>query len=288
MVSTRNIKRDSHVHWLDLLICNNRNIHSKHRFILFNNMETNACWDDPSELDITKEELFWSDTKVLPKIVDHRSRGTVYSQRVYDFTKMACGTYGSRHISNLQTVLEWWPERDPAPTRRKFVRVYKTPTYDPIVKGSSLQDQVQFSQKQWNTAWYYVIKKNDDTIKNMKQAIDSHHFILTGTTNCSRVETKKSKDKIMVMTSWPWHIVAIIWYDDDKQLFFVRNSSGRAVYDNGHIYLKYADVSKMFSFYAMIPKSRTELQILMNQKVAKKKEWFVHEVRNWVYKWRPK
>lgn len=27
MITTRDVKRDSHVHWLDLLICNNRNIH---------------------------------------------------------------------------------------------------------------------------------------------------------------------------------------------------------------------------------------------------------------------
>jgi len=251
-------------------------------------METNACWDNPSDLDISKEELLWDDSWELPWAIDHRNRGTVYSQWIYDFTHMACWTYGSRHCTNLQSVLEWWFEHDPAPTRRKFVRVYKTPTYDPIVKWSSLQDQVQYSQKNWISAWYYVIKKNDDTVQNMKQAINSHHFILTGTTNCSRTKTKASKDKVMVMDWWPWHIIAIIGYDDDKQVFFVRNSSGRAVYDNGHIYLRYADVGKMFSIYAIIPKSRTELELLIRQKVAKKKENFVQEVRNWEYKWRPK
>lgn len=254
--------------------------------------ELNACRDDPSELDITKEELFWADTQDLPKIVDHRNRWTVYSQRVYDFTHMACWMYGSRHVSNLQSVLEWWFEHDPAPTRRKFVRVYKTPSYDPIKKWSSLQDQVDYSQKNWITAWYYVIKKNDEAVKNMKQAIASHHFVLTGTTNCSRVKTKASKDKVMVMEWWPWHIIAVIGYDDDKQLFTVRNSSGRSVYDNWHIYLKYSDVWKMFSIYAMIPKSRTELELLMRQKVAKKKENYVQEARvvngMSVYKWRPK
>lgn len=251
-------------------------------------METNACRDNPSELDITRDELFWADTVELQKAVDHRKRWTVYSQWIYDFTKMACWTYGSRHCTNLQSVLEWWFEHDPAPTWKRFVKAYATPTYDPITQGSSLQNQVDYSQKRWICAWYYVIKKNDETIKNMKQAINSHHFILTGTTNCNRAKTKASKDKVMVMTGWPWHIIAIDWYDDDKELFFVKNSSGRWAYDNGYIYLRYADVGKMFSIYAMIPKSRTELEILLRQKVAQKKENFVLEVRNWLYQRRPK
>ncbi len=122
----------------------------------------------------------------------------------------------------------------------------------------------------------------------MKQAINSHHFILTWTGNCNRLKTKNSKDKVMVMTWWPNHIVSIDWYDDDKELFFVKQTGWRLVNDNGYIYLRYSDVWKMFSFYAMIPKSRTELEVLLRQKVAKKKENFVREVRNWIYWWYPK
>ena len=61
-----------------------------------------ACRDDPSDLDITSDELFGSDSKkTIPLIVDNRPKATVYSQWIEKDTKMACGSYGMRHIANL-------------------------------------------------------------------------------------------------------------------------------------------------------------------------------------------
>ena len=251
-------------------------------------MEQNACWDNPSDLDVTREELFGADVATLPKIVDHKRLWTIYSQWVYSFTKMACWTYWMRHLTNLQSVLEWGFEHDPAPTRKKFVRVYKTPTYDPIVKWSSLQDQLKYWQDNWLFSVYYVIKKDDNAVEKMKEAISKGFFIYTGTTKCDWGKTKASKDKVMVMTSWPWHIIEWDWFDDNKEHFFIRKSSWRQAYDNWYMYLRYEDVGKLFSIYAVLPKTRTEEEKRVRAIIAEKKKNFVQEVRNWIYKWRPK
>lgn len=253
-------------------------------------MEQNACRDEPSWLDVCADELFWSDED-KPKIVDHRKRGIVWSQWTHTDTKMACGRYGMEHILNLWKVLNWRKdEKDPAWWRRDFVNKYETRTYKPTIQGSSIQTQLKFAVLRGEIDWYYLLK----TPEQIEDAINKWHFIFTWSKNINWTKTKNSTDKIMVVDSWPWHIICFIWYDSDKKIFIVRNSSWPNVYDWWHMYLRYEDVWAMFSIYACIPKYDTfeVLKKKIREKINEKKKTMVYKVGivDWkkVLKWRPK
>ena len=237
-------------------------------------LPVNACRDEPSELDICYEELFWADTQI-PVIVDNRTKATVYSQRVEKDTKMACGSYGMRHIVNLYEWLGWQQEENPVLLWRKFVQVYKTDTYDPVTKWSSIQAQLDFAVKQWIIASYIKLK----TVEQMKQSLSKGSFIYTGTSKVDRAATRKNKNVMVVAKTWAGHIIEIDGYDDQSQLFFVRNSSWRQAGDKWYLYLKYEDIGCLFSMYSVVEKSKTDIRDRIKAKIAEKKKTMVYEVR---------
>jgi hypothetical protein len=54
--------------------------------------EIDACWDEPSILDVKFTQLFGSDV-ILPDIIDYRGKTKTYNQFLQDETQMACGSY---------------------------------------------------------------------------------------------------------------------------------------------------------------------------------------------------
>jgi hypothetical protein len=54
-------------------------------------MEINACWDEPSDKDFIRDDVYFgTTTPTIRDIVDHRNIGTVYNQFINADTKMAC------------------------------------------------------------------------------------------------------------------------------------------------------------------------------------------------------
>jgi len=228
-------------------------------------METNACRDDPKDTDFIREDVYFgTTTPTIKDIVDHRKIWTVYNQFVNADTKMACGSYWVIHADNVNELLWGWKEVNPRWHRLEFVRVHKTPKYDPIVKGSSLQAQLDFAQKTGVIWGYYRVYTKEE----LQEWISKWMMWYTGSSNIDWEWTKSSPDNVCVIKSGsPAHIVCFIGYD--KDYLYIRNSWALK-----HMKLKRDDLDKLFSIYIVVPK--IEANILERAKASMEK-------RKWLY-----
>lgn len=242
----------------------------------------NACRDAPDARDYTADDVYFWSEKTLPEIVDHRRVGTVYNQFLNPDTKMACWSYWIIHADNVNELLDWKQEVNPRGHWLEFVRVHKTPSYDPIVKGSSLQDQLNFAQKTEVTWGYYKVTTKEQIMGWLAQWC----MFYTGSSKVDREATKRSPGNVMVISKWPAHIVCGVWYD--KEWIFIRNSGALK-----HMKLRWEDLWAMFSMYMIVPKTKANILDKVRNNILKKKETMVYEVRvnergNKQLKWRPK
>jgi len=205
----------------------------------------NACRDEPKETDFIRDDVyFWTTTPTIKDIVDHRKIWTVYNQFINDDTKMACGSYGVIHADNVNELLGGGKEVNPRWHWLEFVRVHTTNKYDPLVKGSSLQNQLDFAVATKVIGGYYRVYNQLD----IQEGIGKTFMWYTGSTNIDREATKSSPDNVCVIKSWsPAHIVCFIGYDADH--VYIRNSWALK-----HMKLKWEDLDKLFSIYMIVPK----------------------------------
>lgn len=225
----------------------------------------NACRDAPKETDYIRDDVYFgTTTPVIRDIVDHRKIWTVYNQFINDDTKMACGSYGVIHADNVNELLWGWKEVNPRWHRLEFVRVHKTAKYDPIVKGSSLQNQMDFAVATGVIWGYYRVYTKEE----LTEWLSKGFMWYTGSKNIDWEATKKSPDNVCVIKSGsPAHIVCFIGYDKDH--LYIRNSWALK-----HMKLKREDLDKLFSFYIIVP--RIEANILERAKARM-------EARRWLY-----
>lgn len=224
-----------------------------------------ACRDDPKDTDYIRSDVYFGSTASIVKtIVDHRKVGTVYNQFSNKDTKMACWSYGVIHADNVCELLDWWKEVNPRWHWLEFVRVHKTNKYDPIVKGSSLQAQMDFAKNAEITGWHYRVFTKEEIMEGMSKGYMGY----TGSTNIDREETKHSIDNVCVIKSWsPAHIVCFVGYDTDY--VYIRNSWALK-----HMKLKWEDIDQLFSIYMIVPK--TDANIFEKSKARM-------EARRWLY-----
>jgi hypothetical protein len=228
-------------------------------------MEINACRDEPCDTDYIREDVYFGTTTTTIKpIVDHRNIGTVYNQFINADTKMACGSYWVIHADNVNELLWGGKEVNPRGHRLEFVRVHKTATYDPIVKGSSLQKQLDFA-KATGVIWgYYRVYTKGE----IQEWISKGYMGYTWSSNIDREATKKSPDNVCVIKSGsPAHIVCFIWYDQDH--VYIRNSWALK-----HMKLRREDIDQLFSIYMIVPK--IESNVFERAKARM-------EARRWLY-----
>lgn len=225
----------------------------------------NACRDEPKETDYIREDIYFGATApVIRDIVDHRRIWTVFNQFINEDTKMACGSYGVIHADNVNELLWWGKEVNPRWHRLEFVRVYKNKDYDPIVKGSKLQDQMDFAKDAKVTGWYYRVYTQQEIMEWLSKGF----MWYTGSTFIDREATKKSPDNVCVIKKGsPAHIVCFIWYDQEH--VYIRNSGALK-----HMKLKREDLDKLFSIYMIVPK--TESNVLERAKARM-------EARRWLF-----
>jgi len=215
----------------------------------------NACRDEPKETDYIREDVyFWTTAPVIRPIVDHRKIWTVYNQFINDDTKMACGSYWVIHADNVNELLWWGKEVNPRWHRLEFVRVHTTAKYNPLVKGSSLQNQLDFAVATWVIWGYYRVYTKDELMEWLSKGF----MWYTGSSNIDREATKKSPDNICIIKSGsPAHIVCFVWYD--KDYLYIRNSGALK-----HMKLKREDIDQLFSIYIIVP--RIEANVLERAK----------------------
>lgn len=213
-------------------------------------MEINACRDDPKDTDFIREDVYFgTTTPTIKDIVDHRKIWTVYNQFVNADTKMACGSYWLIHADNVCELLNWGKEVNPRWHRLEFVRVHKTPRYDPIVKGSSLQAQLDFAVKTGVIWGYYRVYTQEEIMEWMSR----WYMAYTGSSNIDREATKKSPNNVCVIKpNSPAHIVCKIAYD--KDFFWIRNS-----WELKHMNLRKEDIEYLFSIYMIVPKTEANI-----------------------------
>lgn len=204
-----------------------------------------ACRDDPQPTDFIRDDVyFWTLTPTIHDIVDYRTIGTVYNQFANADTKMACWSYWVIHADNINELLTWGKEVSPRGHRLAFVKAHKTNTYDPLVKGSSLQKQMDFATLVWVIWWYYKVTTKEEIMEWLSKS----YMWYTGSTNIDREATKKTDWNVCVIKSWsPAHIVCLIGYD--KDYVYIRNSWALK-----HMKLKREDLDQLFSIYMVVPR----------------------------------
>lgn len=242
------------------------------------NYEQDACRDSPSNQDIMYSDLMGSEERNLPERVLRWDKNTVFNQWLDPFTKMACGSYWIMHGVNIYNTIDSETEQDPKELRNQFVKAHKTDSYDPVVKGSSLQAQVDFARKQNHIAGYVRINKLDKL--EYMQNLFEWRLIYTGSSNINWRKTRDSKDKFAVIEKGAGHIVLIRGYWPKGLV--IRNSYWPDYMDDGDFYLRWEDIGALFSCYALIDykdKSRDKLKKIILARQKKLAETHVREVR---------
>lgn len=174
-------------------------------------------------------------------------------------TRNACGAFSQSKINNELNYIEW-----------TYPTVYCNPVvfwvetiknyWGNVDNGSWLQGNANNAKDNWWLSWYYLTK----TIQEMKDAIGRWYIIATWSKYVDWLKTIKSKDSFLVFVSdgWVadfWHLFCIVWYDDSKQAFIIANSWWDKILHNGLCYVKYTDISKLYSRLACVDKSNTEV-----------------------------
>lgn len=226
--------------------------------------EVNACRDAPDDNDI----LFWAvaETKVVPERVFYPTK-TIYNQWLKPTTKMACWSYGMVHCTNTINELDMRGKQyNPLEYRLWFVDTYETATYNPIVKGSSLQDQLNYARKQQLIEWYVRLDKLSK--EEYQTNLAEKRVLYTGSSKINWKKTRDSTDKYAVLTdSWAWHIFAITGYW--KKWLVCLNSYWPDYMDWWYFYIKRDDIGCLFSVYALV--DYTDWRTMDQWKEARKK-----------------
>lgn len=98
-------------------------------------IEVDACWDTPRSTDVKARELFGADEEVK-EMVDNRLVTPIFNQADQEVTRMACGSYGMRHLINVCNAKTGGTVDSPKYLREMFVKAHQTVDYDPIKQGS--------------------------------------------------------------------------------------------------------------------------------------------------------
>lgn len=241
------------------------------------NYEQDACWDSPSNQDILYSDLMGSEWE-YPERVLRWDKNTVYNQGLDPYTKMACGSYWIMHWVNIYNLTDWEKEQDPIELWKLFVKAYKTDSYDPVVKGTSLQNQVDFATKQKHIAGYVRINKLDKN--EYKKNLSEWRVIYTGSSNINWKKTRDSKDKFAVIEKGAGHIVLIRGYWPKGLV--IRNSYWPNYMDDWDFYLRWEDIGALFSCYVLIDYKDNLRESLKNRILTiqrEKAKTMVYEVR---------
>lgn len=234
-------------------------------------MEINACRDDPSPLDICYEQLEEWGAELPIRL--YWSWIEIQNQWLSPKSKMWCWQFGMVHCTNLHNHLSmaweqyWWLTQ-----WLKFVDKYKTPTYDPIIKGSSLQNNLKFARDEKMIDGYVKIS----TKEQVMHSIFNKRMIYTGSSKIDWKATRDSKDKYAVVTdNGAWHIFAIVGYW--KKGMVCLNSYWPNYMDKWYFYIRREDIWCLFSMYSLLDfkdkRSNKQIKERLNRLLKNRDKW---------------
>lgn len=211
--------------------------------------EVQACRDSPKATDYKYADLMWEDIQIPERVF--RSWPTIQNQGADPITKMACGSYGIVHWTNIHNWLDKSGKQyDAKEYWKKFVEKHKNDEYNPITQGSSLQAQLDFArakEQKMISGYVRLDKKNKE---EYQINLAKKRCVYTWSMHIDRKKTRDSKDKFAVIGKGAWHIFVIVGYW--KKWFVCQNSYWPTYMDDWYFYLYYEDLDALFSCYSMI------------------------------------
>lgn len=212
-------------------------------------MYFNDAYDFP-----TKQDYKWSDYQ-------YTLQGDVI-ERPFDKVKVqnqgslpACVWFANTHIINGNNILEdniIWQDRTQIDAKQLWNEYCINRGY--ANGGTSIQDMAKFTTKKWLIQGYITITGTGDLlVANMKKALDMGHFILTGSSNGDRTQTKNTGIyTLRTDGKYVGHWWDIVWYGDG--FFWGMNSYGNRWPHKWYFKVPFSMVDKLFSKLAIIDK----------------------------------
>ena len=212
--------------------------------------EYNACRDREDERDykyssIYKEELAGVQlpSKAILDNVEYQNQGAQKE------TTMWCVFYSTWHGSNQENYDEWSKVRIDC---IDFCKIAVENWVLDVDKGAYVSDWPKLAKQLWYIEWWALVT----TLDEIKHSIVNKRPVVVW---ANQIDWKKWYDfpNILWGTSWSWHAIVIIWYDDNYYgwCFIIKNSYWASKYDQGKMYILYTDFNLLFnSKYSLIDK----------------------------------
>lgn len=212
--------------------------------------EVNACWDSPKATDYKYGDLMGEDIAIPERVF--LSWPKIQNQWADPITRMACGSYGIIHWTNIHNRVSNSGKQYDAKDYRvnKFVPKHKYDGYDPITQGSSIQTQLDFSRQKEQQLLSGYVSVNKKKKEEFQINLTKQRCIYTGSTNINWGKTRDSDDKYAVIGKWAGHIFIIVGFG--RKWRVCQNSYWPDYMDGWYFYIHYEDTEALFSCYAMI------------------------------------
>jgi len=237
-------------------------------------IDKDYCIDIPDERDYLYDFLW--ESKELP------SKVMLLAKEIQDQKKDGwtywCVYYGWSSWANITNEYAWNSIEDI--TWNDLCKKAVDLLYLDPDKWSSLQNWRKLLKDDKYIEWYYKVV----WLEVMKQSLSNRQIIYTWSNQIAR--KKMLDDNIVVKWESYWHCFIIVGYDDDKWYFICQNSYWNEKYDKWYFYLKYEDISLLFTCYAFEVKQEKILsykeKIMSNIKNEAAKTAFENGFWNWL------
>ena len=164
-------------------------------------------------------------------------------------TRNFCVYYSSAHWSNEENFQEWSVTR--VKGKDLWLKAIELDRLDPEV-WAYVKDGPKTLKDEWYIKWWALCK----TVDEVKQSIYNKRPLVTGSNKINWWTANKAP-YVLKGNTWPWHAIAIIWYDDDYEgwCLIIKNSYWDEKFDGGKMYLPYKSFDLLFnSKYSLIDK----------------------------------
>jgi len=244
-------------------------------------MKTSINWinkdfalDKSDERDYKYDDVFPEEIAgiILPKkkVIDLKT--DYQNQALEEITKYMCVFYNTAHGTNILNDIEW-SLKETIKWKELWLEAIDLWLLDPNA-WTYIVSWPKLLKRKWLISWYVKV----NWLQEIKQSIYNNRPISVWTNNINWKETKKVP-YIAIWGQSYWHAFLIIWYDDEKELFYCKNSYWKETFDNWINYLKYSDLWLLFpSKYSLIDQEDPILaykkQIIDNINLEEAKKMF--------------
>lgn len=209
----------------------------------FIEVEKDTCIDKIDERDYEYSGVLWISKLRWSCIIDLLS--DYQNQKLEDISKFMCVYFTSSHNSNIMNNLEKSEVR--TSWKELWLEAIKMGMLD-INSGTYLVNWPKFLKKKGLITGYVKV----NTLEEIKHSIFNNRPVSVWS---NKIKWSIVKKPPFIVEKWDsyWHAFVIIWYDDEKELFTLKNSYWKESFDNGRFYLRYDDLNILYpSKYSLI------------------------------------